>query len=437
MDPDPTSLLIFAISLVVLWFAVAIELALTITERSDIREMSENGDSRASSAEKLLQDPERLLVTSVMLKTAGIAAASAAVIRMQTAEAPFGQFLLLIVAIGVIAVFVRILARASAARWPHTISLRCAGIMQALSVILWPAYVLVRKIGSWMGADSVRDIDENVFLSEEAIRLLIDVSDEDPILESEKQMIASILEMDETITREVMVPRIDVVALDVNTSLRDALDVIIDAGHSRLPVYEKNIDQIIGFLYAKDLLRCFQENRDDIPISTLLRPVYFIPETKKVNALMAEMQKRHVHVSMVVDEYGGTAGLVTIEDLLEEIVGEIQDEYDEEEDIFVETLDDGRYIINARYDLYSVGELLNMDLSEEDADTLGGLLYSFMGHVPEQGESVVIDGWRFTVLSLEGRRIDEVRADPAGVLVPEPVQVSEEIAAENHEYNYT
>jgi len=243
--------------------------------------------------------------------------------------------------------------------------------------------------------------------------------------------------MDETITREVMVPRIDVVALDVNTSLRDALDVVIDAGHSRLPVYEKNVDQIIGFLYAKDLLRCFQENRDDMPISTLLRSVYFVPETKKVNALMAEMQKRRVHVSMVVDEYGGTAGLVTIEDLLEEIVGEIQDEYDEEEDVFVETIDDGRYIINARYDLYSVGKLLNMNLAEEDADTLGGLLYSFMGHVPEQGESVVIDGWRFTVLSLEGRRIDQVRAEPASVLVSGPVPVSEEIPAESHELNYT
>ncbi len=234
-----------------------------------------------------------------------------------------------------------------------------------------------------------------------------------------------------------MVPRIDVVSLDVNTPLRDALDVVIEAGHSRLPVYEGNIDHIAGFLYAKDLLRCFQENRDDMPISTLLRPVHYVPETKKVNALMREMQKRRVHVAMVVDEYGGTAGLVTIEDLIEEIVGEIQDEYDEEEDIFVQALEGDSYLINARYDLYSLSKLLDIDLSDEDADTLGGLIYSRLGHVPDQGESVEFSGWRFTVLSLDGRRIDQVRAEPIGSADAGSSEVGEGSLSESRELNYS
>ena len=141
-------------------------------------------------------------------------------------------------------------------------------------------------------------------------------------------MIASILEMDETVAREVMVPRMEVVAIEAGTSLREGLDVINAAGHSRIPVYQDDLDHVVGFLYAKDLLRCFQKNQYDVPISALLRPAYFVPVSKKVNALLREMQKRHVHVAMVVDEYGGTAGLVTIEDIIEEIVGEIQDEYD-------------------------------------------------------------------------------------------------------------
>ena len=435
MEPDPLVMLVFLISLAVVWFAVAVELALTIAQRSEIREMSENGDGRAIAASRLLQEPDRLLLTSMLLKTAGLIAAGASVIRMLPSQSSATVFLLAMTFVWAIFALARVMGRVVAVRWPQTIALRGAVIMRAFSIVLWPVYFLLRQIGTWLGDNHVDESDENVFLSEEAIRLLIDVGDEEPILDSEKQMIASILEMDETVAREVMVPRIDLVALDVNTSLRDALDVVIEAGHSRLPVYEGNVDQITGFLYAKDLLQCFQENRDDMPISSLMRPVYFVPETKKVNTLMREMQKRRVHVVMVVDEYGGTAGLVTIEDILEEIVGEIQDEYDEEEELFVETLADGKYVINARFDLYSLSKLLDIDLSEHEADTLGGLIYSLMGHVPEQGEAVEVDGWRFTVLALEGRRIEQVRAESVDALGADVASVSD--PSESREFNYS
>jgi CBS domain containing-hemolysin-like protein len=241
--------------------------------------------------------------------------------------------------------------------------------------------------------------------------LISAAEEEEPIEESEKQMIASILEMDETVAREVMVPRIDMVALSVETSLREALAVIIEAGHSRIPVYEENIDQIVGFLYAKDILKTFETNQVDVLTRTLLRPPYLVPVSKKVNTLLREMQRDRVHIAMVVDEYGGIAGLVTIEDILEEIVGEIQDEYDEDEETYVQVLEPNRYLLNARLDLYSLAKLLDTELPEEDADTLGGLIYSELGHVPVPGEMVEVGGWRFTVLSLEGRRIEEVRAE--------------------------
>jgi putative hemolysin len=249
-------------------------------------------------------------------------------------------------------------------------------------------------------------------LSEGGLRLLLEVGEQETIQESEKQMIASILEMDETVAREVMVPRMEVVAIEMGTSLAEALDVINAAGHSRIPVYHDDLDQVAGFLYAKDLLRCFQKNQYDVPISSLLRPAYFVPVSKKVNAVLREMQKRHVHVAIVVDEYGGTAGLVTIEDIIEEIVGEIQDEYDAEEGALVQPIGQGAYLLNARYDLYSLSKLLDADFPDDDADTLAGLIYSVLGSVPELGEVVEVGGWRFTVLSLDGRRIDQVRAEP-------------------------
>ncbi|MEZ4637542.1 MAG: hemolysin family protein [Caldilineaceae bacterium] len=187
--------------------------------------------------------------------------------------------------------------------------------------------------------------------------------------------------------REIMVPRLDVVALDVDAPINDALDMIIKKGHSRIPVYEESIDHIIGFLYAKDLLRCFREGQVNPPLRQLMRKAYFVPESKKLDELFHDMQMRRVHAAIVVDEYGGTAGLVTIEDLLEEIVGEIQDEYDSEKPIY-QQLAPTAYAFNARIDLETVSDLVGVDLTEEnDVDTLGGFIYNQLGRAPEQRES--------------------------------------------------
>lgn len=413
VDPIPLSILIAA--LLTVGFAIAAETSLTTVSRSDVRKLSEEGNHRAKDVDRLLRDPAQLLLTLLLLKTAGVLAAGAAVARLL----PDTLSLSSLISVVVVAWLALAMLQAMGRSWVQTrslpIALALAPLMQLSVVLLWPATMLVRRVGRQVGNQEGDTSVETALLSDDGLRRLISAAEEEePIHENEKQMIASILEMDETVAREVMVPRIDVVALNVETSLRAALSVIIDAGHSRIPVYEENIDQIVGFLYAKDILKFFDTNQIDVPIRTLLRPPYLVPVSKKVNTLLREMQKDRVHIAMVVDEYGGIAGLVTIEDILEEIVGEIQDEYDVDEETYVEVLEPNRYLLNGRLDLYSLAKLLDAELPEEDADTLGGLIYSELGHVPVPGEVVEVGGWRFTVLSLEGRRIEEVRAEAIG-----------------------
>ncbi|MCC6454091.1 MAG: HlyC/CorC family transporter [Caldilineaceae bacterium] len=409
MDVDPVPLSILLAALLIVGFAIAAETSLTTASRSNVRILGEDGNGRAKSVDWLLRDPAQLLLTLLLLKTGGVLAAGAAVAWLVPDTLPLMSLLSVVVIGWVLLAMLQAMGRSWVQTRSLQIALALAPIMQGAVVLLWPVTMLVRRVGRQVGDHEVDTSVDTALLSEGGLRRLISAAEEEePIEEREKEMIASILEMDETVAREVMVPRIDMVALPVETSLRDALAVIIEAGHSRIPVYEENIDQIVGFLYAKDVLKCFETNQVDVPIRALLRPPYLVPVSKKVNTLLREMQKDRVHIAMVVDEYGGIAGLVTIEDILEEIVGEIQDEYDLEEETYVQVLEPNRYLLNARLDLYSLAKLLDTELPEEDADTLGGLIYSELGHVPVPNESVEVGGWRFTVLSLEGRRIEEV-----------------------------
>jgi CBS domain containing-hemolysin-like protein len=206
-----------------------------------------------------------------------------------------------------------------------------------------------------------------------------------------------------------MVPRIDMVAVEVGTSIEEALDVVVETGYSRIPVYEGAIESIVGILNAKDLLAHLRDNNGPPQgLRELLRPAHFVPETNKVGEVLEELQRERIQIAIVVDEYGGIAGLVTVEDTLEEIVGEIEDEYDTLEP-FSEIVSDNEAVFNARIDLDDVNRLLNTHLPTEESDTLGGLIYSTLGGVPKVGDEVELDGVRITVLALAGHRIKKVR----------------------------
>lgn len=250
----------------------------------------------------------------------------------------------------------------------------------------------------------------SAYITEEEIKTLVDAGSEEGVIEDEeKEMIYSVLQFNDKVVRELMVPRIDIVGLSAETSLEGALQVAVAEGHSRIPVYEGTIDHIIGVLYAKDLLTRLDEANRQRPVREIMRPAYFVPESKRASELLEELQRQKVHMAIVIDEYGGTAGLITIEDLLEEIVGEIQDEYDPEEEAEYQQIGADEYRFDAGIHLVEVNELLDVELSTEESDTLGGYIFSVLGKVPQVGETFERDGLRFTVESLEGRRIEWVR----------------------------
>lgn len=411
MESDTEPWLILGMAILLVSLATTIEVVFTSVSRSEIRRFSER-HSGAQLVDKLLGNSSRLALTLLLLKSAGFIVVGATSVQALTGTFTSQQWVVLCF-VWLLLVLLQLVGQTLVLRETVSSALWLAPLTQGLVQICWPLTTLLARMAmGFTGREPDKDkID--AFWSDEDLRHLMQASEvETPIEAGEKEMIASILELDGTVVREVMVPRIDMIAIDVETTLLDALSLIIEAGHSRIPVYEEHVDHILGILYAKDFLKCFRDNQVNAPIRNLLRPAYFVPVSKKVNTLLKEMQKDRVHIAVVVDEYGGTAGLVTIEDLIEEIIGEIQDEYDDEEEIFVETIGPNVYVLNSRLDLYSLGKLLDIELSDEDADTLGGLIYSLLGHVPEQGETVECAGWRFTVLSIDGQRIDQVRAEP-------------------------
>ena len=249
-------------------------------------------------------------------------------------------------------------------------------------------------------------------MTEEDLRNWVEVGQPEGSLEKgEREMIYSIFQFGDTLAKDIMVPRIEVLALDITTSLREARSTFIEAGHSRVPVYEDTVDNVVGLLYAKDLLTVkvdddlIQNHRD------MLRLAYFVPEVKKVDELLAEMQTRSMHMAIVVDEYGGVAGVVTLEDIVEEIIGEIRDEYDGSEELPYEQVGPDEYIFQGKVDLGLFNEVMGTDISTENADTIGGFIYGEIGDVPNGGEVLEADGITLTVDEVIGRRITKIRAN--------------------------
>ena len=246
------------------------------------------------------------------------------------------------------------------------------------------------------------------FVTEDEIRHMVDAAEEDEeIEEEERELIHSIFEFGDTVVREVMVPRPDMVTIPAAATPNEALKTIVDAGYSRIPLYEGDNDNIVGLLYAKDLLKRIHESDVKSSVASFAREPTFVPEQKKVAELLREMQDQRVHMAIVVDEYGGTAGLVTIEDLIEEIVGEIVDEYDQEEPL-VEPIDEQTIRVDAKMPIDEVNELLGAELPHEEWDTVGGLVFGLTGRVPTPGERVRFDSLEFMTERVTGRRIQKV-----------------------------
>jgi CBS domain containing-hemolysin-like protein len=259
------------------------------------------------------------------------------------------------------------------------------------------------------------------FVSEDEIKAMVDEAERDDVIEEEeREMIHSVFEFGDTILREVMVPRPDMVA----APLQEVLELILRTGFSRIPVYDGTIDEVVGLAYAKDVLRRLHDGQADKPLADILRPAPFMPESMRAAECLREMRRTKSHMVIVIDEYGGTAGLVTLEDLLEEIVGEIADEYDREEPN-IEPLPDGDYRVNARLGIDEVNELLDVELPSTEWDSIGGLLFNLVGGVPREGQEVEFMGLRLRAERVQGRRIGRVRIHRLT-----PPESAEDIAAQ-------
>ena len=227
----------------------------------------------------------------------------------------------------------------------------------------------------------------------------------------DREMVGSILELDESTAREIMVPRLDMAAVEVNVPVKEAVRQVIESGHSRLPVYEETLDKVIGIVHALDILQALYRQEQEKSLHGLLRPAYYIPETKRLDELLDELQEQGIQMAIVVDEYGGIEGLLTIEDLLEEIVGEIEDEFSRTTEREVVHLPDGAVLVDARLNTEDVEELFGTRIPDQDVDTVGGYVYRTLGKIPQTGDVVAADDLRIEVVSVLGRRLRKLRID--------------------------
>ena len=400
----------FLITLLLDMVLTAAKIGYTNSRFEKLVTMRTFSEQRRDRARVLLGDRSRLVYTlqtgHVVLRflLAGLVAFQY-LLTVETDSIP--TLLLLIFAAGIVIAILEQLIEAAVLHDPEKWSIRLAGFTRAFRLLAFPVTAVPLLIARLMPAQPNRLFR----VTEDELNLILDASEREGVLEvDEREMINSIFLFRDTLVREIMIPRIDLLALSLKTPVVEAIDRMLESGYSRVPVFRDHIDNIAGVLYIKDLLRLFRENESPDDLTEVLRPAYFVPETKKVGELLTEMQAERNHIAIVVDEYGGVAGIATLEDIVEEIVGEIQDEYDQAEELLFQQIGDGEYVFQAKIDINDFNQVMGTDLPKESADTLGGLLYSWFGRIPRAGETTGTDDILFTIEQVTGRRIRKVRA---------------------------
>jgi putative hemolysin len=400
------------VGLALFLFSATAETALAALSRARVHQLAERGLAEARRLEVFVDHPNRYLTSTHVLRLlAGVVTTAfmAALVIGAWGAMP-GQVLLTSVGIFLILTLLLSFPRGIAVHDPERTLVALYFPVRLTAALLGPIVRLLNRIGGTAArAVGLGDVPEGPVHTEDDLHTHASAAHEAGIIEEDEQdMIDAVIDMDKTTAREIMVPRMDVTGLPADATIDRAVDLIRARGYSRIPVYEESIDNIIGVLYAKDLFRYLRAVQTDLQVRGLVRPAYFIPESKKTDELLRELQRQKVHIAIVADEYGGTAGIVTIEDLLEEIVGDIQDEYDREEAKIVPVSED-EAIFDATVSIDDVNDALNLKLEGEDVDTIGGLLYERLGKVPALGDQAELDGALLRVESTSGRRIRKVR----------------------------
>jgi CBS domain containing-hemolysin-like protein len=385
----------------------ASETAIIRMNRVRAYHLAEEKRRGAPSLVKIVENPPpylNVVLLLTMLSTIGgtTIATDLAVRQLETG----GEVVATVAMTLLLFIFAEVTPKTFAVQQTDRVALRVAPIVVALTRLFGPLARALLKVANVIMPG--RGLPQGPYVTEQELKTLADVaSDEEQIEEEEKELIHSIFEFGDTIVREVMVPRPDIVAIDVDERLRDVQDLIVKRGYSRIPVFQGDIDDIVGIAYAKDVLRALHQGREDMPLRDICRDARFVPEVKKCAELLREMQQEKFHIAMVSDEHGSVAGLVTLEDLIEELVGEITDEYDRDEPQVV-AVDDGRYRVSGRMPIDELNDVLDVELPHEEWDTVAGLMMSLLGAIPRQGEEVRFNRLSFTAERVQGRRIAQV-----------------------------
>ena len=408
---------------------VAAEIALVTIRRTRVDQLIDEGNRAAPRVRRLISQPGRFLaVIQLAITFVGFLASAFAAVSLTVALRGFlsrvpavagqAEALALLIVTAVLSlvtiVFGELVPKTLALAHAERFALALAGPVDFVGRVLNPVVSFLTLVTN--GVNRLLGVSEvgQGTMSTEELKLLVERGTEQGILEAEEeQMISAVMELGERRVHEVMVPRVDVVAVPVDAPVDALVDTIITQGHSRIPVYEGSIDEIVGIVYAKDLLPYLKGTEQPPDTRSLMRPPVFVPESRTIDDLLHEFQRSKVHIAVVIDEYGGTAGVVTIEDLIEEIVGEIQDEYDVGEAPMLEKLSDDEARVDGRVAVDDLAEAFDIHLNGADSDeydTVGGLVYHYVGGIPRVGDTVEVDGLTLTVESTDGRRVGKVRA---------------------------
>ena len=411
-------LLLVVAAFAVLVVATAAQGAVLFASRLRVRGFANKGIANAAMLDAYVQQRQTLVSVLAAGRSAavvlGIAAGTFLMLRERDNT---WETLAVTMAVSLVTlVLVEAVPRVIVSRSPERWGLRLVPVMRVFYLLFGlPMRALNALISLLPVGPARRDGASGTDEDEEELLRLVELRDEQGGIENgELAMIRRIAGMVDTAVREIMVPRMDIVAEEANASVDDVLRSVMERGFSRIPIYEETIDDIVGVVHAKDLLQFLADGQRPTSLGEIARPPYFVPEVKHIDELLAELREQRIQLAIVVDEYGGTAGLVTIEDVLEEIVGEIQDEYDREE-ATIERLNDAEAIMDARVGLDELNEMFDLQIEGEDYDTVGGFVYHQLGRMPAPGDEVQADGLDLRVISVLGRRIKKIRVTKAPV----------------------
>ena len=401
--------LIWVVVLLVLFGAVLAMAESSLSRVTRVRALALKSEGKRNAAllERLAAEPARYL-NGVYLGVMFVQNGSAILVAI-IAQYYFSSLGITLISVGFTIIYF-VVVEAMAKTWGILHSDRAALALAPLVYFLGrllslPTRALIGLANVLLPGKGLR---EGPFVSEEVIRTMAEVGHEEGSIEPhERELIHSIFTFGDTVVREVMVPRPDIVAVEIGRPLHDVEDVMLRHGFSRIPVYREDLDHCEGFVYAKDLLRALHQGQQDLPLSQVMRPAHFVPDSKKVNELLREMQRQKFHAALVTDEYGSVAGLVTLEDVLEELVGEIEDEYDPDEPELV-PVSDGVYRVEGAMPVHDLGELLGVELPSEEWDTVGGLMLGLLGAIPKEGQEVRYQNLVFRAEKVQRRRVVSV-----------------------------